>query len=67
MKLIQLIDNDGELLGLYDVSKTSVNLDTLREVFEEMIDQDSDIRDEYINDKYGIVRVFIYDEIYLSE
>jgi hypothetical protein len=67
MKLIQLIDNDGEILGLYDVSKANIDSDNFQEAFEDMIKQDSDTRDDYMENKYGIVRVFIYDEIYLGE
>jgi hypothetical protein len=67
MKLIQLIDNDGEILGLYDVSKANIDSDNFQEAFEDMIKQDSDTRDDYMENKYGIVRVFIYDEIYLKD
>jgi hypothetical protein len=67
MKLIQLIDNDGEILGLYDVSKANIDSDNFQEAFEDMIEQDYDTRDDYMENKYGIVRVFIYDEIYLKD
>ena len=62
MKLIQLIDNDGENYGLYDVSNANIDSDNFQEVFEEMIEQDDD---DYIENKYGIVRVFIDENIYL--
>jgi hypothetical protein len=67
MKLIQLIDNDGEKYGLYDVSKANIDSDNFQEAFEDMIEQDGYTRDDYMENKYGIVRVFIYDEIYLKD
>jgi hypothetical protein len=62
MKLIRIIE-DGENMGLYDISETDCPDDKLKAEIKKAFKEDDP--DDYLESNWGITRVFIEDEIYI--
>ena len=64
MNLIQLLDSDGNQLGLYNISETDCPDEYLETAFEEAMTTEDP--DEFLMDNHGIERVYVRGEINIS-
>lgn len=65
MKIIQLYNADYEPVGLFDVSETNCPDDQLQKEFERVFAEEDD-PEEYLEEEWGIIRVFIEEEIFIN-
>jgi hypothetical protein len=63
MKLIQVIE-DGENVAIFDISETDCPDEKLKTEIKNAY-KTQDEPEEYLEEKWGITRVFIEEEIYI--
>ena len=62
MKLIQLIDSAGDNIGIIDISECHIEDHKIQECIIEAFEKAEDV-DEYLDENFGIRRVFIDEEL----